>query len=345
MYTNPFFAVINHQPACRPPVWMMRQAGRVLPRYRELTKTHPFHFIMANAKLAAEVTLMPIDDMGVDAAILFSDILVIPEALGLKVEWTREGPEFQHPLLGVEHPSAELCFDSSKLVHVADALDEIHRQKSSDTPVIGFCGGPLTCFSYMLRGRDKTLQFTEVVRYLYTNPKESQQILEAITSATEWYVDMQAKHGIDAFQIFESFAGVIPAELYNAVILPFVRRITAAARKHGLPVIFFPKGFGAGLQMLSKTDCDYVSIDWQTPLSVARQIVDDNLGLQGNLDPRILFASQDVIEKHLRLYAEFFKENPNFIFNLGHGLHKDTPLENARFVTDWFKTKLDLSHK
>jgi len=345
MYTNPFFAVINHQPACRPPVWMMRQAGRVLPRYRELTKTHPFHFIMANAKLAADVTLMPIDDMGVDAAILFSDILVIPEALGVKVEWTREGPHFQHPLLGEEHPTAELSFDSSKLLHVADALDEIHRKKTSDTPVIGFCGGPLTCLCYMLRGRDVTLQFTEVVRYLYTNPKESQQILEAITSASECYVNMQAEHGIDAFQIFESFAGVIPAELYHAVIMPFVRRITAAARKHGLPVIFFPKGFGAGLHLLSKQECDYVSIDWQTPLSVARHIVDENLGLQGNLDPRVLFASQDVIAKQLSTYVEFFKEHSNFIFNLGHGLHKDTPLENVRFVTEWFKTKLGLSNK
>ena len=341
MYQNPFFAVINHQPASRPPVWMMRQAGRVLPRYRELTKTHPFHFIMANAKLAAEVTLMPIEDMGMDAAILFSDILVIPEALGVKVEWTREGPDFQHLLLGVEHPSSELSFDSSKLVHVADALDEIHRQKSNDTPVIGFCGGPLTCLCYMLRGRDATLQFTDVVRYLYTNPIESRQILEAITSATEWYVNMQAEHGIDAFQIFESFAGVVPAELYNDIVMPFVRRITAAARKHGLPVIFFPKGFGAGLHLLSKQECDYVSIDWQTPLSVARKIVDEDLGLQGNMDPRILFASQDVIEKQLKNYAEFFRENPNFIFNLGHGLHKDTPVENVCFVTNWFKTQLN----
>ena len=309
MYQNPFFAVINHQTVSRPPVWMMRQAGRVLPRYRELTKTHPFHFIMANAKLAAEVTLMPIEDMGMDAAILFSDILVISEALGVKVEWTREGPDFQHLLLGVEHPSSELSFDSSKLMHVADALDEIHRLKSNDTPVIGFCGGPLTCLCYMLRGRDATLQFTDVVRYLYTNPTESRQILEAITSATEWYVNMQAEHGIDAFQIFESFSGVVPAELYNDIVMPFVRRITAAA--------------------LSKQECDYVSIDWQTPLSVARRIVDDNLGLQGNMDPRILFASQDVIEKQLKNYAEFFRENPNFIFNLGHGLHKDTPIENV----------------
>ena len=165
MYSNPFLAVINHQPACRPPVWMMRQAGRVLPRYRALTKATLFRSIMADAKLAAEVTLMPIDDMGMDAAILFSDILVIPEALGVQVEWNGNGPAFPRPLLGVAQPASELRFDASHLTHVADTLDEIQRQKSNDTPVIGFCGGPLTCLCYMLGGRDGSLQFTEAKRH------------------------------------------------------------------------------------------------------------------------------------------------------------------------------------
>ena len=339
MYSNPFLAVINHQPACRPPVWMMRQAGRVLPRYRNLTQTHPFRSIMAHAPLAAEVTLMPIDDMGMDAAILFSDILVIPEALGVKVEWTNEGPAFPNPLLTVAHPAAGLRFDPTHLTHVADTLDEIARQKTGDTPVIGFCGGPLTCLCYMLGGRDKTLQFAEVVRYLYSHREEALQLLEALTSASEHYVHLQAAHGIAAFQIFESFAGVISAELYAEMVLPFVRRITAAARQHGLPVIFFPKGFGAGIQMLSKQDCDFVSIDWQTPLTTARELVDPALGLQGNLDPRVLFAPQPVIEQQLEKYLQFFREHPNWIFNLGHGLHKDTPLENVQFVTAWFKQR------
>jgi len=337
MYSNPFFAVVNHQSACRPPVWMMRQAGRVLPRYRSLTKTHPFRSIMADAKLAAEVTLMPIDDMGMDAAILFSDILVIPEALGVEVEWTNEGPAFPRPLLDIEHPVKELNFNALHLNHVADTLDEIQRQKKADTPVIGFCGGPLTCLCYMLGGRDKTMQFTNVVRYLYTHSEEALQLLEAITCASETYVHLQAAHGIDTFQIFESFAGVVSAQLYQEMVLPFVRRITAAVREHGLPVIFFPKGFGAGLQMLTPEDCDFVSIDWQTPLSTARTLVDARLGLQGNMDPRVLFAPQAVIEQQLQQYLAFFHEHPNWIFNLGHGVHKDTPLENVRFVTEWFR--------
>ena len=220
---------------------------------------------------------------------------------------------------------------------VADTLDEIMGQKRADTPVIGFCGGPLTCLCYMLGGRDKTMQFTDVVRYLYTHREESLQLLDAITSASEAYVHLQAAHGIDTFQIFESFAGVISAELYQDMMMPFVRRITAAVRQHGLPVIFFPKGFGAGLQMLTPEDCDYVSIDWQTPLLVARHLVNPAIGLQGNMDPRILFAPQAVIEQHLQQYLAFFREHPNYIFNLGHGVHKDTPLENVQFVTEWFR--------
>ncbi|MCR5312636.1 MAG: uroporphyrinogen decarboxylase [Bacteroidaceae bacterium] len=337
MQNNPFLAVVNNQNAQRPPVWMMRQAGRVLPRYRNITRTTPFRSIMANPKLAAEVTLMPIEDMGMDAAILFSDILVVPEALGVKVEWTSEGPTFPCPLIEKSVPADSLHFDVNRLAHVADTLDEIGRQKSADTPVIGFCGGVLTCLCYMLGGRDRSMQFTDVVRYLYTNREEAKQMLEILTRATEEYVHLQAAHGIDAFQIFESFAGTISVDLYLSLIMPYIRRITAAARSHGLPVIFFPKGFGVGINSITREDCDFVSVDWHTPLESARRIIAPELGIQGNMDPRLLFASQKDIEQQLNAYIPFFKQNPKWIFNLGHGLHKDTPIENVRFVTDWIR--------
>ena len=201
---------------------------------------------------------------------------------------------------------------------------EEDRHHVEDTVLI------LRCLPFMITMTIDTM-------FLQTAVAIGIQLLEAITSASEAYVHLQAEHGIDAFQIFESFAGVISAELYGTMVLPFVRRITAAARQHGLPVIFFPKGFGTGLQMLSKSDCDFVSIDWQTPITVARRLVDCALGLQGNMDPRILFAPQTVIRQHLEGYADFFRENPDWIFNLGHGLHKDTPLDNVRFVTEWLK--------
>ena len=337
MQKNPFLAVINNEQTQRPPIWMMRQAGRVLPRYRKLTQVTPFRKIMANPKLAAEVTLMPIEDVGMDAAILFSDILVVPEALGVKVDWTSEGPSFPTPLLSMERPADSLHFELNDLNHVAETLDEIQRQKSPDTPVIGFCGGILTCLCYMLGGRDKSMQFTDVVRYLYTNREEATLILEKLTSATERYVHLQAAHGINAFQIFESFAGTISVELYSSLIMPYIRRITAAARSHGLPVIFFPKGFGVGIKTLTKEDCDFVSIDWHTPIVEARKMIDPELGLQGNLEPRLLFASKKDIEKQLKTYIPFFRANPKWIFNLGHGLLKDTPLENVQFVTEWVK--------
>ena len=315
----------------------MRQAGRVLPRYRALTKATPFRSIMADAKLAAEVTLMPIDDMGMDAAILFSDILVIPEALGVQVEWNGNGPAFPRPLLGVAQPASELRFDASHLTHVADTLDEIQRQKSNDTPVIGFCGGPLTCLCYMLGGRDGSLQFTEVVRYLYTHREEALQLLEAITSASEAYVHLQAEHGIDAFQLFESHASLLPAEVYEELFLPAVCRITDTVRSMGIPLIFFPKGLGSGLKLITPDVCDFVSIDWQTPLIEARRIVHPEVGLQGNFDPHLLFAPQEEIARTLESYKPFFNKYPNWIVNLGHGVLADTPIENVQFFVDWIK--------
>lgn len=337
MHDNPFSALLHHEPLQRPPVWMMRQAGRVLPRYRAITRQTPFQRILTLPRLAAEVTLMPIADMGMDAAILFSDILVVPEALGFDVEWTAEGPMFPHPLIAEDHPTAGLHFDITRLANVADTLDEIQRQKEPSTPVIGFCGGVLTCLCYMLAGRDRSLQFSTVARYLYTHREEACRLLDLITSATEQYVHLQAAHGIDAFQIFESFAGTIPAALYSSLVMPCTRRITAAARSHGLPVIFFPKGLGVGLNSLTTSDCDFVSIDWQTPLTAARNMVDPQLGLQGNMDPRLLFAEKPLIEQQLKTYIPFFRQHPRWILNLGHGLHKDTPLENVRFVTHWVR--------
>ena len=337
MHSNPFFALMSGERPQRPPVWMMRQAGRVLPRYRDITRHTPFRAIMADARLAAEVTLMPIEDMQMDAAILFSDILVVPEALGVEVEWTSEGPAFPHPLIATDRPAERLHFDIGRLGHVADTLDEIQRQKDADTPVIGFCGGVLTCLCYMLAGRDRSLQFTDVVRYLYTHREEAVALLETITSATEAYVHLQAAHGINAFQIFESFAGTVPVELYTSLIMPYTCRITAAARSHGVPVIFFGKGLGVGMASLTPDDCDFVSVDWHTPLMEARRMVDPRLGLPGNMDPRLLFASEEVIERQLRSYIPFFRSHPRWIFNLGHGLHKDTPLERVRFVTKWMR--------
>lgn len=321
----------------RPPVWLMRQAGRVLPRYRALAAQHGFDGLMADADLAATVTLMPVEEWGVDAAILFSDILVVPMAMGVAVEWTRQGPLIPHPLMQYDSPLCRLGCDMQPLERPYRAIDSIVAKRKGSVPLIGFCGGPLTCLCYMLQGNGSKDGFSEAVKYFYTHRQTTQQLVEAFTAMSIAYALEQVRHGVEVFQLFESFAGVVPNELYRELFLPSVRCILSAVRDQGVPTIFFPKGIGAGLEMITPDVCDVVSIDWQTSLDHARRVLDPALGLQGNLDPRLLYAPQAVIASRLEQYLPFFRSHPRWIFNLGHGLTKDIPYENVSFVVDWVK--------
>jgi uroporphyrinogen decarboxylase len=323
----------------RPPVWFMRQAGRVLPSYLQLRKQHSFQELMLNPELAAEVTLLPVNDLGVDAAILFSDILIIPEALGMDLKFTDKGPVFDLPLRDGQKQLASLKADSSKLEHVYKALDIIKKQKPEDVALIGFCGAPFTTFCYMVEGNSTNHNFSHAIKLFYNNPKMSAQILEIITELSIEYATAQAEHGIDVFQLFETHAGLIPSEMYIERILPYVNRITNAVRAKNVPVIFFPKGLGAGLAHINFDVADFVGIDWQYSLSDARALCDSKVGVQGNLDPRILsIENKEILEKELEKYKAFGEKNLNWIFNTGHGLSPDNSVENVKFVVDWVKS-------
>ena len=321
----------------RPPVWLMRQAGRVLPRYRELSAQYGFKKLMANADLAATVTLLPVDTWGVDAAILFSDILIVPMAMGLQVEWTRQGPQMPRPLLSYDDPCSRLKTDTSILEQSFRTIDSFQKKRHGVVPLIGFCGGPLTCLCYMLQGNGSKDGFTEAVKYFYTQRRTTELLVDAFTEMSIIYATGQVQHGIEVFQLFESFAGVVPDNLYRELFLPSVRRILSAVRSLGVPTIFFPKGIGAGLPMITPDVCDTVSIDWQTSLDEACSLLHPSMGLQGNMDPRLLHASKPVIARHLEQYISFFRRHPRWIFNLGHGLTKDIPAENVAFVVNWVK--------
>lgn len=322
----------------RPPVWFMRQAGRVLPSYLKLRETYSFRELMTNPELTAEVTLLPINDLGVDAAILFSDILVIPEALGMDLKFTDKGPVFETPLRDSKNQLASLKVDTSKLEHIYKALDIIKKKKPDDIALIGFCGSPFTTFCYMVEGNSATHNFSSAINLFYSNPKASTEILETITELSIEYATTQAEHGIDVFQLFETHAGLIPSEIYVERILPFVKRITNAVRSKNTPVIFFPKGIGAGISHINYDIADFVSIDWQSSLAEARTLCNSKIGLQGNLDPRILsIDNRDILEKELEKYLSFGKLNPNWIFNTGHGLSPDNSFDNVKFVVDWVK--------
>jgi len=332
-----FIKTLNGVKTERPPVWFMRQAGRVLPNYLKLREKYSFSELMQSPQLAAKVTLLPVYDLGVDAAILFSDILVIPSALGMKLEFTDSGPRFEKALKDLSDPVSILNPDASKLEYIYKAIDEVQRTKPSGTPLIGFCGAPFTTLCYMVQGLSSNHTFPEAVALLYKNKILAHKLLSLITDLSIEYALNQVKHGVSAFQIFETHAGLIPSDLYFEMIMPYVRKISAAVMQSGCPVIFLPKGLGTGISHIKPEDTNFLSIDWQTPIEEARQLVHPEIGIQGNLDPRLLLADKATILETLEKYVSFGSKNQNWIFNLGHGFIPGIPFENARLVVDWVK--------
>lgn len=322
----------------RPPVWFMRQAGRIIPEYMKLREKYSFHELLYTPELAADVTLQPIRSLGVDAAILFSDILVIPEALGMKLVFTDHGPRFETPLREIKNPVASLDPNPEKLKPVYQTIDAVMARKSADTPLIGFCGSPLTTLFYMVQGISSDHQFPAAVDLLYRDPETAGKLLEMVTDLSIVYALSQVKHGISAFQLFETHAGLIPYPMYHERVMPHVRRILNAIRNTGTPVIFFPKGLGHGMRALKGEPIDFVSVDWQMSLEDAFEMVGPKIGVQGNLDPRILTTDQATIKKELEKYLPFGSREHKWIFNLGHGVLPNIPFENMKFVVDWIKT-------
>ena len=334
-----FIDTLKGKSTSRPPVWYMRQAGRVLPSYLRLKEKYSFWELMKKPELAAEVTLLPVHDLGVDAAILFSDILVIPYAMGMGLDFTDNGPVFEKPIRMIDKPLEVLHPNPEKLNYIYSAIDEIINTRPADTPLIGFSGAPLTVLSFMIQGLGSRSDFSDAVKWMFANKSDLRKLVDAVTELTLVYIKNQIKHGIDAFQLFETNAGLIPNNFYAEVFLPSVEKIAQTVRGEGVPFIFFPKGIGNGLEMISPAHADFLSVDWLTPITQARKILDPSIGLQGNVDPRLLFAPKAVIENELNKYLDFGRKHQNWIFNLGHGFLPGTPFENASFVTDWVKNQ------
>jgi len=332
-----FLKTLKGEKTQRPPVWFMRQAGRVLPSYLDMRKQYSFEELMHSPELAAKVTLLPVRDLGVDAAIVFSDILVIPAALGMNMTFTESGPMFENPLKEMANPLSALNPDASKLDYIYDVIDEVLKTRPSNIPLIGFCGAPFTTLCYMVQGLGTNHTFPDAVALLYQNKALAHKLLSLITELSVEYALSQVKHGVSAFQIFETHAGLIPSEFYFEMIMPYVRKISSAVKKAGCPVIFLPKGLGTGIMHIQPEDTDFLSIDWQTPIEEARSMVNPEIGIQGNLDPRLLLADKDTIIESLVKYIPFGSKNQNWIFNLGHGFIPGIPFENAKLVVDWVK--------
>jgi uroporphyrinogen decarboxylase len=338
MQDSLFLNTIKGEKTTRPPVWFMRQAGRVLPSYLKLREKYSFWQLMSDPLLAARVTLLPVSDLGVDAAILFSDILVIPYAMGMGLDFTDQGPRFEKPLREYADPFSNLNPDPDKLNYIYRAIDEIIRTRPANIPLIGFAGAPLTVLCYMLEGLSSKSGFPEAVSFIYNNKAVSKKLIDAVTDLTIEYANQQISHGIDTFQLFETHGGILPFGLYKSMFFPAIKRIADSVRSKGVPFIFFPKDIGTGFRHITPDICDFVSVDWQTPIAEARRLVHHEVGLQGNLDPRLLFADKEVIELELMNFLGFGRNDYKWIFNLGHGFLPGSSFGNAKFIADWVKT-------
>lgn len=321
----------------RPPIWFMRQAGRVLPSYLAIKEKYTFWQMMQQPEVAAKVTLLPVHDLAVDAAILFSDILVIPYASGMGLEFTDQGPVFEKNLADSADPVADLKPDPSKLEYIYNVIDEVIQSRPDNIPLIGFCGAPLTVLLYMLQGSSKEKEFPQAIKYIYQHKKTVEKLVDHITELSIEYANGQIKHGVEVFQLFESHAGLIPLDLYNELFMPAIKTIARAVRAKNVPFIFFPKGLSYGIGDITPDTCDFLSIDWHTPIELARKVVHNQIGLQGNIDPRLLFCTQEEIEIELQRYVAFGRSHNDWVINVGHGFMPGIPVENVQFVVDYFK--------
>ena len=312
---------------------MMRQAGRYLPEYRAVRATTDFLTLCKTPELAAEVTIQPVDLVGVDAAIIFSDILVIPEALGMElvVEEGKGGPRFPNPIR-TEEQIASLNLDGveERLRYVYDAEALTRKNLDGRVPLIGFAGAPWTLATYMIEGGGSR-HFAHVKRLLYACPDKLHRLLDTVTEAAIRYLRLQVREGgVDIVQIFDTWAGILAKKDFLAFSLPYMERIVREIQAEGVPVILFPKGATSSLREIAATGADAISLDWTVEPAEARSLVPDGVALQGNLDPVLLYADTDTIARATRDMLQSFGTGPGHIVNLGHGILPDIPVDHAR---------------
>ena len=320
----------------RPPVWMMRQAGRYLPDYIKLREKYDFFTRVQTPELATAITLQPVDQVGVDAAIIFSDILVIPQAMGLEVLMEEgRGPSLPKTISTKADIDALNTADAAAHLHyVLDALSLTKKELNGRVPLIGFAGAPWTILCYMVEGKgsktwDKAKQFA------YTQPALAHALLQKITDITIDYLKAQVKAGADTVQVFDSWAGSLSPEDFKTYAQPYLVQI-ADAVKDSAPVILFPKGTWYALEDLSKTSASGIGIDWTIAPKVARQMTNNSITLQGNFDPARLLAPVPQIKKWVQeMISEFGSQN--YIANLGHGITPNVPVDHAKAFVEAVK--------
>ena len=320
----------------RPPVWMMRQAGRYLPEYMKLREKYDFFTRVQTPELAAEITLQPIQRVGVDAAIIFSDILVIPQAMGVEVLMEEgKGPSLPN-VIKTENDINCLFTDAveEKLDYVMKALALTKQELNGKVPLIGFAGAPWTILCYMVEGKgSKTWE--KAKQFCFTQPELGHKLLQKITDATINYLKAQTKSGADVVQVFDSWSGCLSPEDFKQFAQPYLIQIADALKDYA-PVILFPKGSWYALKELSESSASAIGIDWCISPKMARELTENKITVQGNFDPAKLLLPPAEIKKEVKkMISEFGVQN--YIANLGHGITPNIPVDHARAFVDAVK--------
>jgi uroporphyrinogen decarboxylase len=339
MKNDTLLRALMREPTPYTPIWIMRQAGRYLPEYNATRrKAGSFLALAQNPQLACEVTLQPIDRFALDAAIIFSDILTVPDAMGLGLGFAEgEGPRFERPVRDEKDVARLASPDLAKLRYVFDAISTTRKALAGRVPLIGFSGSPFTLACYMVEGGGSD-DFRLVKTMLYARPDLLHRILEVNAQAVTAYLNAQIDAGAQAVMIFDTWGGVLSATAYEAFSLAYSRRVLSGLQRsregQTVPRILFTKGGGPWLEAMAGAGADALGIDWQTSLGDARRRVGHRVALQGNMDPMALFASPEAIAREAGRVLDDFGAGPGHVFNLGHGVSQHTPPESVQALVE-----------
>ncbi|RPI30586.1 MAG: uroporphyrinogen decarboxylase [Chloroflexota bacterium] len=317
------------------PVWFMRQAGRYMPEYRAIREKYSLLEIVQRPEIAAEVTLQPVRQLGVDAAILFADILLPVVPMGLKLEFVKgEGPLIHNPVRSEADVANLRTIDPDQdLGHVMEAVRLVRRELGDHIPLIGFSGAPFTVASYMIEG-GPSRDYVATKTMMYAQPKLWHSLMDCLSAALRDYLVAQVRAGAQAAQLFDSWVGVLSPQDYERYVLPYSQRVLAAVEAAGVPGIHFGTGTATLLKPMKQAGGTVMGLDWRIPLDAGWAMAGEDVAIQGNLDPAALFAPLPVLEEKVRDVLQRAGGRPGHIFNLGHGILQHTPVENVRRVVE-----------
>lgn len=331
-----FIKTCFREPVERTPVWLMRQAGRYMPEYQRLRRDYSFMEMCKRPEIASKVTLQPIEALGVDAAILFSDILFVVEAMGVEVEFSPQGPRLEairtdEDIAGLEVPEVD-----ESLQFVMETVKMVKEKLGGRLPLIGFSGAPFTLASYMIEGGGSK-DFRHTKERMFSRPESFDLLMEKLSETVTSYLNAQIKAGADAVQLFDTWAGCLAPEDYEKHVLRYTSRIISSLNGRGeVPAIHFVDHGATFLELVGRAGGEVVGIDWRTPLREARSRIGYSKAIQGNLDPMVLFAPRREIEARVKSILEQGGREGH-IFNLGHGVHKHTSVEKVKLMVDSVK--------